>query len=69
MSKYVLQVEKGRSIQGYTRVRVLPETHQRLMTICNITGKTLQDAVDELLNYAMNNTEIYNGDTKINIKI
>lgn len=69
MNKCVIHVEKHRSSCGYTKVKLLPEVYQRLVTICNITGKTIQDTTDELLTFAMDNTEIYNGDTKINIEI
>ena len=43
---------------GYTKVRVLPENYSKIILITGMTGKTIQDVVDELLKYALNNVKI-----------
>ncbi len=43
---------------GYTRVKVMPKNYADLVTIAGMTGKTLQDVVDELLTYAISHTKI-----------
>lgn len=45
---------------GYTRVRVMPENYSKIILIVGMTGKTIQDVVDELLTYAIKNTKIQN---------
>ncbi len=43
---------------GYTRVRVMPENYSKILVITGVTGKTIQDVVDELLKFAISNTKI-----------
>lgn len=43
---------------GYTRVRIMPDNYSKITVIAGMTGKTLQDVVDELLKFAISNTKI-----------
>ena len=47
---------------GYTRVRVTPKVYSRLVLLTSVTNKTMQDTVEELLDYALNNVRIEKAD-------
>ena len=62
----IIQCEpKIRLAAGYTRVRVLPENHAKLVILSGVTGKTIQDIVDELLAFALKNVKIEQNDGTI----
>lgn len=50
---------------GYTRVRVTPKVYPRLVLLTGVTNKTMQDTVEELLDYALKNVEIKKADGSI----
>lgn len=62
----IIQCEsKIRLAAGYTRVRVLPENHAKLVILSGVTGKSIQDVVDELLAFALKNVKIEQNDGTI----
>lgn len=38
---------------GYTKVKIMPESYSRIVLIAGMTGKSIQDLTNELLNYAI----------------
>ena len=50
---------------GYTRVRVTPKVYSRLALFTSVTNKTMQDTVEELLDYALKNVQIEKADGKV----
>ena len=62
----IIQCEQRmRLAAGYTRVRVLPENHAKLVILSGVTGKSIQDVVDELLAFALKNVKIEQNDGTI----
>ena len=43
---------------GYTRVRIMPDNYSKIITVTSMTGKTIQDVVDELIEFALQNVEL-----------
>ncbi len=43
---------------GFTKVKVMPENYQKIISITGMTGKTIQSVVDELLAYALDNVRV-----------
>lgn len=41
---------------GYTRVRVLPKQYLPITIVSNMTSRTIQDVVEEMLQFAIENT-------------
>ena len=50
---------------GYTRVRVTPKVYSRLVLLTSVTNKTMQDTVEELLDYALNNVRVEQEDGSV----
>lgn len=69
MSKCIIKVERYKASAGYTKVILLPEIYQRVVNLSRITGKTIQDTVEILMNFAIDNVEIYSNDKKIDINL
>lgn len=51
---------------GYTKVKVMPENYSRIVLIAGMTGKSIQDLANELLNYAIDYVVIDVDGNKIN---
>nr|DAJ63510.1 MAG TPA: CopG-like protein [Caudoviricetes sp.] len=57
--KCVFQRKPNASLAcGYTRVRVMPDNYSKIITVTGITGRTIQDVVNELIEFALQNVEI-----------
>jgi hypothetical protein len=53
----VITVNTGKSLAcGYTRVRVLPKQYLPITIVSNMTSRTIQDVVEEMLQFAIENT-------------
>lgn len=52
---------------GYTKVKIMPQNYSKIILISGMTGKSIQDIVDELLAYAISKTEIEQNDTKVEL--
>ena len=51
---------------GYTKVKIMPEYYSRIVLIAGMTGKSIQDLTNELLNYAIDYVVIDVDGNKIN---
>jgi len=59
----VIQCNTGTNLTlGYTKVKVHPNNYSDVVMIAGVTGKTIQDVVDELLSFAIRNTRIMKQD-------
>lgn len=47
-------------------VKIMPENYSRIVSIAGMTGKSIQDLTNELLNYAIDYVVIDIDDNKIN---
>ena len=47
---------------GYTRVKITPSVYPNVIMIAGMTGRTLQDVVNELLTYAIGYVKIEQAD-------
>lgn len=64
-NKLVFDISSANSLScGYTRVRIMPRNYNKIVSIASITGKTIQDTVDILVEYALNNCEVKLSDGK-----
>lgn len=54
---------------GYTRVRIMPDNYSKIILITGMTGKTIQDVVDELLKFAISNTKIDVDGTMLDLSV
>ena len=64
--KYIIKCEPKMNLEaGYTKVKILPENHAKLVIIAGVTGKSIQSLVDELLSDALNNVRIEQYDGQI----
>lgn len=53
----VITVNTGKSLAcEYTRVRVLPKQYLPITIVSNMTRRTIQDVVEEMLQFAIENT-------------
>ncbi len=43
---------------GYTKVKIMPDNYSQIILIAGMTGKSIQDLTNELLNYAVANVTI-----------
>jgi hypothetical protein len=50
---------------GYTKVRVKPKVYSRLVLLTSVTNKTMQDTVEELLDYALNHVSVEQEDGSV----
>ena len=48
-------------VSGYTKVKVMPENYSKIVLIAGVTGKTIQEIVDELLTFAIKKAQIQQG--------
>lgn len=52
---------------GYTKVKVMPENYSKIVLIAGVTGKSIQDIVNELLTFAVGKTKIETNNGHIDI--
>jgi len=63
---FVIQCEPKMNLAaGYTKVKIMPGNHAKLVIIAGITGKPIQHLVDELLEKALENVSIRQYDGSI----
>lgn len=58
-NKCVIRCSSNVSLScGYTKVKVFPDDYRKIATIASCTGRTIQDVVEKLLDFALNNCVI-----------
>lgn len=64
--KYIIKCEPKMNLAaGYTKVKIMPNNHAKLVVIAGITGKSIQSLVDELLIDALEDVKIQQCDGSI----
>lgn len=55
----VIKCEPHRELAcGYTRVKIMPNNYSKIILISGMTGKTIQDVTNELLEYAASKVSV-----------
>lgn len=57
--KCIIKCEPRRELAcGYTKVKIMPNNYSKIILISGITGKSIQDLTNELLEYAISKASI-----------
>lgn len=50
---------------SYTKVKITPDIHSNIILISGVTGKSIQDITNELLEFAISRTSIQSNDNTL----
>lgn len=65
---FIIRCEPHRELAcGYTKIKVMPDNYSKILLIASMTGKTIQDVANELLEFAISKTSVQSGETTINL--
>lgn len=65
---FVIQCEPPKELAcGYTKVRIMPNNYSKILLIVGMTGKSIQDVTNELLEFAISKTSVQSGETTISL--
>ena len=66
--RFVIQCEPHRELAcGYTKVKIMPNNYSKIILIAGVTGKSIQDITNELLEFAVSKVSVQNGETTIHL--
>lgn len=55
----IIRCEPHRELAcGYTKVKIMPNNYSKIILIAGMTGKSIQDITNELLEYATNKASV-----------
>lgn len=64
----VIQCNPHRELAcGYTKVKIMPNNYSKIILIAGMTGKSIQEVTNELLEYAISKTVVQSDDNFISI--
>lgn len=66
--RFVIQCEPRRELScGYTKVKIMPNNYSKIVLIAGMTGKSIQDISNDLIEYALTKTDVKSADTVISV--